>query len=219
MKMSQLLNLYLFLYNSLQACGWAISLIRVLSSFICTTSVTSAYASAGELICLLQTVALLETIHGAIGIVPNGALFPLLQWFGRTHCVVAVAHGVEEVQENASIFIIFVAWCVTEVVRYPNYALNCFSTSPYILTYLRYTLFIVLYPTGFLSELWLMYKALPFIKKKKLYEGLFAGLPFGYSGFILAVICLYPLIFPKMYLHMFKQRRSKLGKYHIKKAS
>ncbi|XP_063950684.1 uncharacterized protein LOC108222238 isoform X2 [Daucus carota subsp. sativus] len=201
MKMSQLLNLYLFLYNSLQACGWAISLIRVLSSFISTTSVTSAYASSGELICLLQTVALLETIHGAIGIVPNGALFPLLQWFGRTHCVVAVAHGVKE------------------VVRYPNYALNCFGTSPYILTYLRYTLFIVLYPTGFLSELWLMYKALPFIKKKKLYEGLFAGLPFGYSGFVLAVICLYPLIFPKMYLHMFKQRRSKLGKYHIKKAS
>ncbi|KAL8089041.1 hypothetical protein AgCh_038705 [Apium graveolens] len=49
-----------------------------------------------------------------------------------------------KVQENTSIFIIFVAWCITEVVRYPNYALNCFGTSPPILTYLRYTLFIVL---------------------------------------------------------------------------
>lgn len=31
------------------------------------------------------------------GIVPNGVLLPLLQWIGRTHAVVAVAHGVEEV--------------------------------------------------------------------------------------------------------------------------
>lgn len=217
--MSQLLNLYLFLYNLLQACGWGIALIKVLSNFMCTKSVNSAYASAGELICLLQSLALLETIHGAIGIVPNGMLFPLLQWIGRTHVVVAVAHGIEEVQDNKSIFIIFVAWCITEVVRYPNYALNCFGTSPYILTYLRYTLFIVLYPTGFLSELWLMYKALPFIKKKNLYEGLFAGLPFSFSAFVLAMICVYPFIFPKMYLHMFKQRRSKLGKYHMKKVT
>ncbi|KAK1385928.1 hypothetical protein POM88_023663 [Heracleum sosnowskyi] len=93
-----------------------------------------------------------------------------------------------EVQENTSIFIIFVAWCTTEVVRYPNYALNCFGTSPYVLTYLRYTLFIVLYPTGFVGELWLMYKALPFIKKKNLYEGLFAGLPFSYSGIVLGLL-------------------------------
>ncbi|XP_074331689.1 putative very-long-chain (3R)-3-hydroxyacyl-CoA dehydratase [Apium graveolens] len=48
------------------------------------------------------------------------------------------------VQDNTSIFIIFVAWCITEVIRYPNYALNCFGTSPPILTYLRYTWFIVL---------------------------------------------------------------------------
>ncbi|KAL8146172.1 hypothetical protein AgCh_004059 [Apium graveolens] len=217
--MSQLLNLYLFLYNLLQAFGWEISLVKVLSSFICTKSGTSAYASAGELICLLQTLALLETIHGAIGIVPNGVLFPLLQWIGRTHCVVAVAHGVEEVQENTSIFIIFVAWSITEVVRYPNYALNCFGTSPLILTYLRYTLFIVLYPTGFVSELWLMYKALPFIKKKNLYAGFFAYLPFSYSGFVLVMICVYPFVFPKMYLHMFKQRRTKLGKYQMKKVT
>ncbi|KAE8733767.1 Tyrosine phosphatase-like member B isoform 2 [Hibiscus syriacus] len=158
--MAQLLKLYLFAYNSLQAFGWTISLFRILTSFIATNSVNGAYASAGDLICLLQTCAFLEVVHGAIGIVPSGVLFPLMQWSGRTHFLLAIVCRIPEVQEVPA-FITFFAWSLTEVIRYSHYALNIFGGCPSWLTYLRYTTFIVLYPMGLApGEMWLMYQAL-----------------------------------------------------------
>ncbi|XP_022756591.1 very-long-chain (3R)-3-hydroxyacyl-CoA dehydratase 2-like isoform X1 [Durio zibethinus] len=168
--MSQLLKLYLFAYNSLQAFGWTISLFRILASFVATDSVNGAYASAGDLICLLQTCAFLEVVHGAIGIVPSGVLFPLMQWGGRTHFLLAIVRQIDEVQEFSAVFIAFFAWSLTEVIRYSHYALNIYGSCPSWLTYLRYTTFIVLYPLGLApGEMWLMFQALPFIKEKNLY--------------------------------------------------
>ncbi|XP_021278649.1 very-long-chain (3R)-3-hydroxyacyl-CoA dehydratase 2 [Herrania umbratica] len=216
--MSQLLKLYLVAYNSLQAFGWTISLFRILTSFIATNSVNGAYASAGDLICLLQTCAFLEVIHGAIGIVPSGVLFPLMQWGGRTHFLLAIVRQIDEVQEFPAVFITFFAWSLSEVIRYSHYASNTFGSCPSWLTYLRYTAFIVLYPMGLApGEMWLMHQALPFIKKKNLYEDFFAGLPFSYYNFLRVFLLIYPFLWLKLYLHLFKQRRSKLGKHHEKK--
>ncbi|GMY10775.1 very-long-chain (3R)-3-hydroxyacyl-CoA dehydratase 2 [Fagus crenata] len=216
--MSPLSTSYLFAYNSLQAIGWAFALSRILSSFVITKSVNGAYASAGELICLLQTVSFLEVVHGAVGLVPSGVVNPLLQWGGRTHFLLAVVRQIDEVQELSSVFITFVAWSSSEVIRYSHYALNCMGSCPYWINYLRYTAFIVLYPIGMApGEIWLMYQALPFIKKKHLHEHLFNGLPFSYYNFLRIILLCYPFLWLKLYLHMFKQRRSKLGKHHEKK--
>nr|GMD73504.1 very-long-chain (3R)-3-hydroxyacyl-CoA dehydratase 2 [Ipomoea batatas] len=202
---------YLFLYNSLQAFGWAVSLWRLLISFISTGSITGAYASAGQLICFLQSLAFLEVLHGAIGIVPSGVLLPLMQWGGRTHFLLAIVRSITEVQELPSVFITFSAWSISEVIRYSHYALNCISTPPHLVTYLRYTAFIVLYPIGVgPGEMWLMYQALPVIKERNLYAD---RLPFSYYNFVVVVLLLYPVLWLKLYLHLFKQRRSKLGKH------
>ncbi|KAF8039893.1 hypothetical protein BT93_B2188 [Corymbia citriodora subsp. variegata] len=199
-RTSQLSNLYLFAYNSLQAFGWSVSLFRILSSFIITKSVDGAYASAGELICLLQAAAFLEVLHGALGIVPSGVLFPLMQWAGRTHFLLAIVRR------------------ISEMIRYLHYALNCLKCCPPWVTYLRYTTFIVLYPLGLASgEMWLMFQALPFIKKTDLYEDFFSIIPFNYYDFVRVLLLFYPFLWFKLYLHLFKQRRSKLGKRHEKK--
>lgn len=213
---AKLHNVYLFLYNSLQAIGWAISLWRILISFSSTKSVNGAYASAGELICFLQSVAFLEVFHGAIGIVPSGVLLPLMQWGGRTHFLLALVWSINEVQELPAVFITFFAWSLSEVIRYSHYALNCIiSTPPYWVTFLRYTVFIVLYPIGVApGEMWLMYQALPFIKERNLYRDF---LPFSYYNFVVVLLLLYPVLWLKLYMHLFKQRRSKLGKLQKRK--
>uniref|UniRef100_A0A803R777 Very-long-chain (3R)-3-hydroxyacyl-CoA dehydratase n=1 Tax=Cannabis sativa TaxID=3483 RepID=A0A803R777_CANSA len=108
-------NLYLFGYNSLQAFGWAIAIFRILSNFISTGSFYGGYASAGDLICLLQSVAFLEVIHGAIGLVPSGVVLPLMQWGGRTHFLLAIVRQIDEVQELPAVFITFLAWSLSEV--------------------------------------------------------------------------------------------------------
>ncbi|XP_057954181.1 uncharacterized protein LOC131148486 [Malania oleifera] len=211
-------NLYLLAYNSVQAFGWTLSLCIILSSFVSIHSFNGAYASAGELICLLQTVSFVEVLHGAIGIVPSGILLPLMQWGGRTHFLLAIVRHIVEVQELLSVFITFVAWSLSEVIRYSHHALNCMGSCPSWIIYLRYTAFIVLYPVGVApGEMWLMYQALPFIKKKNLYADFFAGLPFSYYHFVWVLFLCYPFLWLKLYLHLFKQRQSKLSKCHEKK--
>uniref|UniRef100_A0A2P2KLJ7 Very-long-chain (3R)-3-hydroxyacyl-CoA dehydratase n=1 Tax=Rhizophora mucronata TaxID=61149 RepID=A0A2P2KLJ7_RHIMU len=113
--MSALTKLYLFAYNSLQAIGWATAFLIISNNFISTKSLNEAYASAGELICLLQIIGFLEVIHGALGIVPTGVLLPFMQWGGRTHFVLAIVRKITEVQKLPSVFITFVAWSLAEV--------------------------------------------------------------------------------------------------------
>ncbi|XP_057782801.1 uncharacterized protein LOC131000754 isoform X2 [Salvia miltiorrhiza] len=195
----------------------ALSLFRILSSVSSSKSTTAAFSSAGQLICLLQCLAFLEVIHGAVGIVPSGVVLPLMQWGGRTHFLLAIVRQIPEVQELPSVFITFVAWSVSEVIRYSHYALYCIGSSPKWITLIRYNAFIILYPIGvFSGEMWLMYQALPFIKKEKLYAD---SLPFSYYNFMVVFLFCYPFLWLKLYLHLFKQRRSKLGKQEKKKRS
>ncbi|XP_022148455.1 very-long-chain (3R)-3-hydroxyacyl-CoA dehydratase 2 [Momordica charantia] len=216
--MSRLSNSYLLTYNSLQAFGWTISLYRLVGSFAATKSTIGAYSSVGELICFLQTAAFLEIIHGAVGLVPTGVLLPLMQWGGRVHFLIAVVRRLAEVQHLPYVFITFMAWSLSEVIRYSHHALNCLGVCPFWLTYLRYTAFIVLYPIGVtIGEMWLMYQAIPFMIKKNLYADVFAYLPLSYYNTIRVLLLVYPFFFLKLYLHLFKQRRSKLGKQHQKK--
>ncbi|GAV57879.1 PTPLA domain-containing protein [Cephalotus follicularis] len=216
--MSKPSKFYLFAYNSLQAFGWTISLFKILVSLVSTRSSNGIYDSAGDLICILQLAAFLEVIHGAIGIVPSGVLFPMMQWGGRTHFLLAVVRQIDEVQELPAVFMTFLAWSLSEVIRYTHYALNCIGTCPSWITYLRYTAFVLLYPLGiFTGEMWLMYQALPYIKKKNLYANTFAVFPLSYYNFVMVVLLCYPFLWLNLYLHLFKQRRLKLGKHHDNK--
>ncbi|XP_043698602.1 very-long-chain (3R)-3-hydroxyacyl-CoA dehydratase 2 [Telopea speciosissima] len=216
--MSQLSNFYLLAYNSLQFIGWGLSLFWVLRSLISTKSFHGAYASSGDFICFLQAVSFLEVLHGAIGLVRSGVLFPLMQWGGRTQLLFLIVRQIVEVQELPSVFITFVAWSLSELIRYSHYALSNLGNCPSWLTYLRYTAFIVLYPIGVApGEMWLMYAALPFIKKKNLYADFFSGLPFSFYSSVMALLVCYPFMWLKLYLHLFKQRRLKLQKLPEKK--
>ncbi|XP_004294609.1 PREDICTED: very-long-chain (3R)-3-hydroxyacyl-CoA dehydratase 2 [Fragaria vesca subsp. vesca] len=204
--MPSLSNLYLLAYNSAQAIAWAVCLALSLGSVLSTKTLNGAYASAGDLIYLCQMVAFLEVVHGAVGLVPSGVVIPLMQWAGRTNCMF-VMRQTHEVQELPAVLIIFVAWSISEIIRYPTYALNCIRSCPPWLTYLRYSAFLVLYPPGMGGETWIMYYALPFMKKYS----------FGYYRFLMVVLFCYPFLCLKVYLHMVKQRRSKLGKQDKKK--
>ncbi|KAE9593239.1 putative very-long-chain (3R)-3-hydroxyacyl-CoA dehydratase [Lupinus albus] len=211
-------TLYLLAYNSLQAIGWTVSLTKILYNLVSTFSLHGTYASASHLISFLQCAAFLEVIHGAIGLVPSGALLPLMQWGGRTHFLLAVVAKLHEVQELPSVFITFLAWSISEVIRYSHYAFSCTGNCPSSITYLRYTAFIVLYPLGVgPGELWLMYQALPIVKKNNIYADSFSGLPFSYYDFLKVVVLVYPFLWLKLYMHLFKQRRTKLNKHHVKK--
>ena len=86
---------------------------------------------------------------------------------------------------------------------------------PAKLTWLRYNLFIPLYPVGMLAELRIMYLSLPYLEKTKLHT---LEMPnsynfaFDYYTFIKYLAMVYPFVWFPMYLHMFKQRSKKMNK-------
>jgi very-long-chain (3R)-3-hydroxyacyl-CoA dehydratase len=73
-------------------------------------------------------------------------------------------------QMSLNLYCLLLAWSITEVIRYPFYAFKELTDVPYILTWLRYTTFIVLYPLGVASELAMVWLALPELKRTGLWS-------------------------------------------------
>ena len=89
---------------------------------------------------------------------------------------------------------------MSDIVRYAYYICNALAPgkTPVALTWLRYSLFYILYPIGITGELFIVWEAhshLEYPTKYWTWLALAAYLPGG----------------PTMYLHMIKQRKKILG--------
>lgn len=56
------------------------------------------------------------------------------------------------------------------MVRYPWYAASLAGGAPGWLTWARYSAFLVLYPIGVVSEMWLLYRGLPAVRALRLHS-------------------------------------------------
>lgn len=138
------------------------------------------------------------------------------------------------------LFSLIFAWSITEVIRYSFYALKEVGSVPALLTWLRYTTFIVLYPIGVSSELAMVWLALPELRRTGLWS---LDMPnqfnmvFDYHVFCILMMLAYapgtPSLyhslphtfwqpgtmqllefrvgFPPLYMYMFKQRKKVLS--------
>ena len=61
------------------------------------------------------------------------------------------------------------SWSTIEIVRYSYYVLSLVGVDIYIHKWLRYTLFIVLYPSGVFSEIATIFFAIPYISQNGLF--------------------------------------------------
>lgn len=204
--------LYLGAYNVAQALGWAYVLFLILQEAVATGRVDRSFQVAAWHVCACQLGSLLEVAHAASGLVRSGWPAALMQWLGRSHVLFAVLMKVPAVQRLPAVFVTFAAWSMSEVIRYPQYALSMAGACPRWLTWLRYTAFIVLYPIGvFPGEMWLMYSAIPYVRDMKLYGDAFKYLPFGYDKVLMGLLVIWPILWLQLYTHMFRQRAAKLG--------
>lgn len=207
---------YLVTYNAVQAVGWAASLCLLLQSAYNNQGSwdpRALYTSSHSLICFMQGMAFLEIIHAALGLVRSGVLSNILQWAGRSHCLFCVVQQTPEVWGSPFAPLLLLSWALSEVIRYPWYAASTLSACPRWLTWLRYTAFLPLYPVGAVSEMTLMYAALPSIGDRKLYT---ISMPnpynfaFDYKLFVQVLLAVYLVPFFFLYFTMLKQRKRKL---------
>lgn len=142
-------DVYLILYNVFQFCGWA------------------AVLATGRLDLLMwfQTIQLLEVVHCMIGFVKSSAFQTFMQILSRIIIVWCALVPYAETHKTIGLQMILWAWPLAETTRYLYYALNLMKLNLYIVTWARYTFFIVLYPLGVSGELLILYKLMQIYKR------------------------------------------------------
>ncbi|KAK6766132.1 hypothetical protein RB195_025812 [Necator americanus] len=206
-------QLYLFVYNAVQVLGWGVILIKTIDGLSKQLSWPELYTSVETEVKIFQTLALLEIVHALIGIVRSPVGTTIMQVWSRLLLVWPILHTCATARQSVGVPMFLVAWSLTEVIRYSFYALGLLSAVPFFLTWLRYTLFIVLYPLGVTGELLTLFGALPEVAEKKYYTIEMpnpANMGFSFYAVLIASALFYIPGFPQLYLYMFAQRKKVL---------
>lgn len=198
-------TVYLKIYNFLMFLVWGSLLIHVLSY-------ANPYAFTNPLIfqhtALANGLLWMDFIHSILRISRTDPVPCFLQTLSRSWCVSVMAIDGQSWWEAWTV----IAWCIAEMIRDINYI----HTNS-ILTWLRYSAFIVLYPGGVFGEwmnVWDKWPAIsaccPRIYSIALPNALNFSFDFAWSiiGFWLPA---YAVGFPFLYSHMLKLRSIKLS--------
>lgn len=211
---------YLLAYNGVCFLLWTIVTLRALILIPTLSSHGKLHGLLDALFPLLkwtQTIALLEIVHAAIGLVRASPVTTAMQVSSRILVVWAVLQRYPQIVSTTTSWgqvvagsttgpiafsgILF-AWGITEVIRYGFFVWKTVISEkiPPFLTWLRYNTFFVLYPIGISSECLLMYLALEPAAK----EGSSIDL------LLKAVLFIYVPGSYVLYTHMMAQRRKVL---------
>lgn len=217
-------QLYLKTYNLTQVLGWSYILYKFVTNDFSSASNVDLWNSVKWPVIIFQHAAALEVLHAALGLVKSSALITFVQVVSRVAVVSGVILATPEKYASSSIGIPLAisAWSITEIIRYFFYFMSLNGSVPYFLTWLRYTLFIVLYPIGVTGELLCTYQAVGYASAHP--DAWSYRLPnswnfiFSYYFILVLQMLLYIPFFPQLYMHMFAQRRKILGTDASKKS-
>ncbi|KAG5893047.1 hypothetical protein JTB14_014827 [Gonioctena quinquepunctata] len=174
------------------------------------------YEIVGPTMCFLQLLQCLEILHPLFGYVKGSMLPPFLQIAGRLFVLFLNMETEPRIQKMPVVYYLFLSWSAIEIIRYPYYVTQLYRKENKLLTWIRYSAWIILYPIGFTCEGMVLFRNLVFVEESKKWS---IPLPnslnfsFHYSTF-LRIYLLFIMI-PGMYTlmkHMHKTRKQKLGK-------
>ncbi|GLU18193.1 hypothetical protein SLE2022_345060 [Rubroshorea leprosula] len=212
---SLLRRLYLSIYNWTVFAGWCQVLYFALKT-LTESGHEHVYNAVEKPLLLAQTAAILEILHGLLGLVRSPISATLPQIGSRLYLTWGVLWSFPEIQKHVLVSSLVISWSITEIIRYSFFgAKEAFGSAPSWLLWLRYSTFLLLYPTGITSEVGLIYNALPYIKGSEKYC---IRMPnkwnFSFDYFYAAIIALgiYVPGSPHMYTYMLGQRKKALAK-------
>lgn len=212
---SVLRRLYLSVYNWTVCFGWVQVLYLVLKT-LKESGHEHVYDAAEKPLLFAQTAAVLEILHGLLGLVRSPVSATLPQIGSRLYLVWGILYSFPETRNHVLVTSLLISWSLTEIIRYSFFGLKeAFGFAPSWLLWLRYSTFLLLYPTGISSEVGLIYIALPFIKNSDKYC---VRMPnkwnFSFDYFYAAIVALgiYVPGSPHMYRYMLAQRKKALSK-------
>lgn len=201
---------WLIAYNSISSSLWLVVLFNTvfLGSLL---GQPILFEKTSLILTLIQSLAVVEIVNSATGIVKSPLFTTTAQVFSRLLIVIGIFQLLPDSPANFSFAYISLtlSWAVTEVIRYAYYASNLSNAEvPHYLTWLRYSTFYVLYPTGVSSEIAIIYLSLD--EARRVYGDI-------YYYFLIVMIATYAPGFYTLYTYMIKQRKKVLGKRLTKK--
>ncbi|PVU99751.1 hypothetical protein BB559_000427 [Furculomyces boomerangus] len=202
-KPSSFVQNYLIGYNVVSGIAWAYIFKIILTHMTSGNSYKTLFNELGSTLIGVQTVAVLEILHSAVGFVKSSILTTFIQMFARLYMCWGVLYlfPEESVTQSFGFLLLTTAWSVTEIVRYSYYAAAIMNIDFYPLLWARYTFFYVLYPAGFVGELLEVFASLSHTRAYSQY--------LYYLYIVLAT--LYPPGLYFMYTYMIKQRKKQLN--------
>ncbi|KAG9411662.1 Very-long-chain (3R)-3-hydroxyacyl-CoA dehydratase PASTICCINO 2 [Aphanomyces cochlioides] len=160
-------NLYLTLYNLACCAGWAYVLGLTFQTVNQDRNIDVSTAKLWDIVeiplKIVQTAAFMEILHAMFGIVRSPVFSTVLQVSSRLALLWMINDLVPETRTHWGFVMMVTSWSLVEVPRYAFYALNLWNAVPDWLFFLRYHLFMVLYPTGISGEVSCMLSALPYV--------------------------------------------------------
>lgn len=213
--LSLLRRLYLTVYNWAVFLGWS----QVLFLAVKTLKYSGhehVYNAVEKPLQLAQTAAVLEILHGLVGLVRSPITATLPQIGSRLYLTWVILYSFPEIRSHFLVTSLVISWSITEIIRYSFFGVKeVLGFAPSWLMWLRYSTFLLLYPTGISSEVGLVYFALPYIKGSEKYC---LRMPnkwnFSFDNFYAAILVLGIYIpgSPHLYSYMLGQRKKALSK-------
>ncbi|VAH72531.1 unnamed protein product [Triticum turgidum subsp. durum] len=208
-------RLYLSVYNWVVFVGWAQVLYYAVTALLAGGH-EGVYAAVERSLQLAQTAAVMEILHGLVGLVRSPVTATLPQIGSRLFLTWGILWSFPETQSHILVTSLVISWSITEIIRYSFFGLKeMLGFAPSWLLWLRYSTFLILYPIGILSEVGLIYIALPYMKVSEKY---FVKMPnkwnFSFDYFYTCVIAIgvYVPGGPHMFTYMLAQRKKALSK-------
>ncbi|KGN56303.1 very-long-chain (3R)-3-hydroxyacyl-CoA dehydratase PASTICCINO 2A [Cucumis sativus] len=213
--LSTLRRLYLTLYNWTLFFGW----VQVF--YFCIKQLKESghqhvYNAVERPLQFSQTAAVLEILHGLVGLVRSPVSATLPQIGSRLYVTWGILWSFPEVRNHILVTSLVISWSITEIIRYAFYGMKeTFGFAPSLLIWLRYSTFLLLYVTGISSEIGLIYLALPYMKESGKYSYRMPNkwnFSFDYFYAAILVLAIYAPGSPHMYSYMLVQRSKALSK-------
>ncbi|XP_061671707.1 very-long-chain (3R)-3-hydroxyacyl-CoA dehydratase-like [Syngnathoides biaculeatus] len=214
---------YLFMYNLVQFLGfsWIFVLMTVRLFILGQDSFYDTFHIAADVMYFCQMMAVLEVINPLLGLVKTGFFPAMIQVAGRNVILFVVFGCLDEMQTKSVVFFVFYLWSTIEVFRYPFYMLACIGMEWKLLTWLRYSLWILLYPLGVVAEAVAVIQSLSIFDATQLFSLPLPALLGHYLSFSYTLQLYLILLFLGLFInfqYLYKQRRRhyqfRKGKVH-----
>merc|ERR1719400_284581 len=138
-----------------------------------------------------------------------------IQVVGRNIWILALISGEERMQSKPVVFYLFMTYATIEIVRYPYYMLRVYDIDFGLITWLRYTLWIPLYPIGFICEGVIALRDIPYFEETERFSVSLpnkANFAFYFPNMLrfYLLFCYFPIMY-NMMQHMYRSRCKKLS--------